>query len=62
MKDGSKPYKATYKGKGMNLKDNTQASGVRKINTNAEQYDIGRINKLKSNSQGYPSEAFNYKY
>jgi hypothetical protein len=62
MEGYSKPYKASYMGKGMSIKDNTHASDVKSINTNTEQYDLGKVKKLKSNSQGYPSEAFNYKY
>jgi hypothetical protein len=42
---------------GMNLKDNTQASPVKSINTNSEQYDVSRIKKYSAGSKGYPSQA-----
>ena len=43
--------------KGMNLKDNTQASPVKSINTNSEQYDVSKIKKYSCGSKGYPSQA-----
>lgn len=52
-----KKYPKKMYGKGMNLKDNTQASSVRPINTNTEQYDLGKIKKYSSGSKGYPSQA-----
>ena len=42
---------------GMNIKDNTQASPVKSINTNSEQYDLGRVKKYSAGSKGYPSSA-----
>ena len=42
---------------GMSLKDNTQASPVKSIKANSEQYDIGKIKKYSSGSKGYPSQA-----
>ena len=36
--------------------------GVTKISTNGQKYDMGRVQKLPSNSQGYPQQAFNYKW
>ena len=42
---------------GMNIKDNTQASPVKSINTNSEQYDLGRVKKYSASSKGYPSSA-----
>jgi len=42
---------------GMNLKDNTQASPVKGISTNSEQYDLGKIKKYSAGSKGYPSQA-----
>lgn len=44
------------------LKDNMQAGMVKKINTNSEQYDMGRIKKYSCGTKGYPAEAWNYKY
>ena len=44
-------------GKGINIKDNTQASPVKSINTNSEQYDLGRVKKYSNGSKGYPSQA-----
>ena len=43
--------------KGMSLKDNTQASPVKSIKTNSEQYDLGKIKKYSCGSKGYPSQA-----
>jgi len=56
------PHKADYHRKGFDLKDNAQAATVKSINTNSEQYDIGRMKKLDCGSRGYPAEAWNYKY
>ncbi len=41
----------------MKLKDNTQASPVKSISTNSEQYDVGKIKKYSAGSKGYPSQA-----
>ena len=43
--------------KGMNIKDNTQASPVKSINTNSDQYDVSKIKKYSAGSKGYPSQA-----
>ena len=43
--------------KGINIKDNTQASPVKSIKTNSEQYDLGKIKKYSCGSKGYPSQA-----
>ena len=45
-----------------NLKDGTQASEVKKMSTDTEKYDMGRIRPYSSGSKGYPAEAWNYKY
>ena len=50
---GSKP---NY-GKGFNIKDNTQASPVKDINTMSAKYDMGRIKRYKDGTKGYPSQA-----
>jgi len=42
---------------GITIKDNTQASPVKSINTNSEQYDLGKIKKYSAGSKGYPSPA-----
>jgi len=52
-KMGSKPQ---Y-GKGFNLKDNTQASPVKGINTMAEKYDLKRMKYASEGTKGYPSQA-----
>ena len=52
-KMGSKP---SY-GKGMNLKDNTQASPVKEVSANSQKYDMGRCKKYTNGSKGYPSQA-----
>jgi len=44
-------------GKGISIKDNTQASPVKSVNTNSEQYDLGRIKKYSAGTKGYPSSA-----
>jgi len=49
--------KAKSSGKGFNLKDNTQASPVKSINTNSEKYDLGKIQKYSAGTKGYPSKA-----
>lgn len=45
-----------------NLKDNTQASEVKKVPTDSEKYDLGRVQKYSCGSKGYPAEAWNYDY
>jgi len=52
-KMGSKP---NY-GKGFNLKDNTQASPVKSIDTMSQKYDMGRMKPYKDGSKGYPAQA-----
>lgn len=52
----------SYGGKGFNLTDGMQSGIVKSINTNSEQYDLGRVQKYKCGSKGYPAEAWNYKY
>ena len=44
------------------LRDNTQAPSVRNVPTDAEKYDMNRIQYYSSGSKGYPSEAWNYEY
>lgn len=60
MKKAMKAEK--HSGGTFNLKDGAQEGDVRQINTNTEQYDIGRIKPYKCGSKGYPAEAWNYKY
>ena len=60
--DKSAPYRADYHRNGFEIKDNSQAPEVRNIATNSEQYDLGRVRKLKVGSRGYPAEAWNYDY
>ncbi len=36
--------------------------GVSSINTNSEQYDMGKIQYDSVGSKGYPSQAFDYKW
>lgn len=54
--------KSKDRGGSFNLKDGTQASEVKSVSTNSEQYDMGRCQYYSSGSKGYPSEAWNYKY
>jgi len=49
-------------GRGFNLKDNMQEGDVKSIPSNAEKYDMGRVQSYSCGSKGYPSEAWNYKY
>ena len=49
--------KSSSYGKGISIKDNTQASPVKGINTNSEKYDLGRVKKYSAGSKGYPSQA-----
>ena len=44
-------------GSGMGLKDNTQASPVKSVNTDSEKYDMGRLQVKKCGTRGYPSQA-----
>jgi hypothetical protein len=60
MKKG--PQKADYKAKGFNIKDNAQASKVMPINSMNEQYDLGKVKKMKQGSRGYPAQAWGYDY
>ena len=53
----SKSYGGMY-----DLKDGTQASGVRSIPTDSEKYDMGRVKYESVGSKGYPAEAWNYEY
>ena len=48
--------KSSYGG-GFNLKDNTQASSVKPINTMSQKYDMGKMKKYSDGSKGYPSQA-----
>jgi len=54
--------KSKDRGGVFNLKDGTQASEVKNVSTNSEQYDMGRIREYSSGSKGYPAEAWNYEY
>lgn len=45
-----------------NLKDNTQASEVKQVSTNSEQYDMGRVRYESVGSKGYPAQAWDYDY
>ena len=45
------------RGGGMELADNTQASTVKSIPSDSEQYDLGRVKPYVCGSMGYPSEA-----
>jgi hypothetical protein len=60
--DKRAPHRADYHMKGFEIKDNAQAPIVRDINTNSEQYDLGRVRKYSNGSRGYPAEAWNYDY
>lgn len=44
------------------LKDNMHAYEVKKVSSNAEQYDVKRLTPYRDGSRGYPGEAWNYKY
>lgn len=48
--------KSNYGGSS-NLKDNTQASPVKGINTDSQKYDMGRCKYNSVGTQGYPSQA-----
>jgi hypothetical protein len=48
--------------KGFALKDGAQAPTVKPINTNAGQYDLGRVKYNSVGSKGYPEQAFAYEY
>jgi len=39
------------------LKDNQHASPVKKINCDAEKYDLNKIREYQCGTKGYPSEA-----
>lgn len=41
----------------LGLKDNAQASPVKSVTTDAEKYDMGRLQEKKVGTRGYPSEA-----
>lgn len=57
------PQRADYYASGkLKMSDNTQGSNVRKVNSNTEQYDLGRVKKYPCTSKGYPAEAWDYKY
>ena len=60
-RDESKGMNDRYKSKGMNLKDNTQASPVRSIKV-PEGQGWREVKPYRSGNRGYPSEAFNYDY
>lgn len=42
---------------GFGLKDNEQAGQVKKIDTMAEDYDMGRMQYHSCGTKGYPSQA-----
>lgn len=54
--------KSKDRGGVFNLKDGTQASDVKYVSTNSEQYDMGRVKYESVGSKGYPAEAWNYEY
>lgn len=54
--------KSKDRGGVFNLKDGEQASGVKYVSTNSEQYDMGRVRYESVGSKGYPAEAWNYEY
>ena len=60
--DESKSMKGKTYGGSFSLKDNTQASGVKPIATNSEQYDMGRLRYESVGSKGYPAQAWDYDY
>lgn len=45
-----------------NLKDNTQAGEVKKISTDSEKYDMGRMRYYSVGTKGYPAQAMDYEY
>ena len=47
--------------KGMGLKDGTQASSVRSIQTDVNP-DKGKIQEFSCGNKGYSQQALNYKY
>lgn len=59
-----KKDKSRYAGKAPfpGLEDGRQASEVRPINANSEQYDMDKIRWNSVGSKGYPSQAFDYEY
>lgn len=62
-RDRSAPHRSEDRGGGkFNLQDNVQAPTVKTVNTNSEQYDLGRVQKYTCGSKGYPAEAWNYDY
>ena len=62
-RDESRGMRKEKRGGGVfNLKDGTQASEVKNVPANSEQYDMGRIQEESIGSKGYPAEAWNYKY
>ena len=57
MKEGNNRAKA-----GFNIQDNAQAPTVKRVQADAEQYDMGRVRQIPQNSKGYAPEAWNYEY
>jgi hypothetical protein len=49
-------------GGSFNLRDGAQAGEVKKVPTDSEKYDMGRVKSYSCGSKGYPAEAWNYKY
>lgn len=58
---GYKSSSMNYKVSDSRLKDNTQASPVKKIKPIVNS-DMGRVNEKKMDNRGYSQEAWNYKY
>ena len=57
MKDTERKSPSDRYGKGFNLKDNTQASPVKGIDTYSEKYDLGRCKYYSAGTKGYPKQA-----
>ena len=59
---GSKSSNDKYMSKGMSgLKDNTHAYSVKSVSV-PECQGWGQVKPYKEGNQGYPAEAFNYRY
>jgi len=61
-KDSRGTDRRESRGSTFDLRDNTQASEVKKVPTDSEKYDMGRIEEYSCGSKGYPAEAWNYDY
>jgi hypothetical protein len=59
-RDGNEKFRGKMSGRMAEVMGH--ASPVYSIDTNAEAYDMGRVNPMKQGTRGYPEQAWGYQY